>query len=302
MRLDHRLSILKLSARAAAWLAGPAAAVAQFTTPNLLNIPGDVTNTLGATVFINHGLVGVAHLSASQLDSVGESFGSCSSMQITGWTKNEDGSYNGTFNILPDRGYNIGNFYSDYAARINQVGFTFKPYYESTNIGGTTDLEKLQAQNQFTITTPITGVRFTYDDPITHTTSFTTGLDPATNYTTIFGQTMPYVTSYTGLQSPSSTINTTYPNINKLPLDCEALILKADGSGYIGDEYGANIYYFDPTKKIVGAIVPPPALQPHSADQCAKLFVGRRPGQRAPQQPGIRGCDAQSGWGRGFLR
>ena len=52
--------------------------------------------------------------------------------------------------MLPDRGYNSGAFYADYAARINQVGFTFRPYYGATNIGGTTDLEKLDAQtNQF---------------------------------------------------------------------------------------------------------------------------------------------------------
>ncbi len=36
---------------------------------------------------------------------------------------------------------NSGAFYADYAARINQVNFTFNPYYGSANIGGTTDLK-----------------------------------------------------------------------------------------------------------------------------------------------------------------
>lgn len=245
-------------------VAVPLAASAQFTTPNIINIPGDVTNVLGATRFINHGLVAVGHISASTLDPFGESFGSCSSMQITGWTNNGDGTYSGTLNILPDRGYNSGNFYADYAARINSTTFTLKPYYGSTNIGGTTDLEKLNAQTNQLSFGDITGVRFTYDDPITGPGSFTTGLDPGTGTTTLFGQTMPYVINYTGFASPSSTTNNTYNNINKLPIDAEALILKADGSGYVGDEYGANIYYFDSTKKITGAIVPPPAMQPHS--------------------------------------
>ena len=40
-------------------------------------------------------------------------------------------------------------------------------------------------------------------------------------------------------------------------------MLKADGSGYIGDEYGANIYYFNSSKQIVGVITPPAAIQPH---------------------------------------
>ncbi len=170
----------------------------------------------------------------------------------------------GTLNILPDRGYNIGNFYADYAARINQVGFKFTPYYGSTNIGGTTDLEKLNAQtNQFTFG-PITGVRFTNYDPITGSNSFTTGLDPGTNYTTLFGQTIQYVTSLSGQPTPADTTIGTNTSINKLPLDSEALILKPDGSGYVGDEYGANIYYFNPAKQIIGAIVPPPAMQPHA--------------------------------------
>jgi hypothetical protein len=245
-------------------LAPPLVASAQFTTPNVINVPGDVTNVLGSTTFINHGLVAVGHISASTIDPFGESFGSVSSMQITGWTNHGDGTYSGTINILPDRGYNIGNFYSDYAARINQARFTLTPYYGSTNIGGTTDLEKLNAQTNQLSFGAITGVRFTYDDPTTGAGSFTTGLDPGTNSTTLFGQTMPYVTTYVGFQSPSATTNDTYNNINKLPIDAEALIIKADGSGYVGDEYGANIYYFDATKKIVGAIVPPPAFQPHS--------------------------------------
>src|SRR6185436_124239 len=108
------------------------------------------------------------------LDSFGETFGSCSGMQITGWTNNGNGSFSGTFNILPDRGYNLGNFYADYAARINQVAFTFTPYYGSTNIGGATDLERLNAQTNQLAFGAITGVKFTYDDPNTGPNAVTT--------------------------------------------------------------------------------------------------------------------------------
>ena len=72
---------------------------------------------------------------------------------------------------------------------------------------------------------------------------------------------MPYVTNYTGQGTPAP--NSTFNDINRLALDSEALILKPDGSGYIGDEYGANIYYFNANKQIVGAIAPPAAMQPH---------------------------------------
>ncbi|HTI70206.1 MAG TPA: esterase-like activity of phytase family protein [Candidatus Limnocylindria bacterium] len=250
----------------------PLAALAQFTTPHVVTTAGAVTNTLGFTTVINQGLVGMGHISASSIDGFGESFGSVSGMQITGWANNGDGSYSGTFNILPDRGYNSGAFYSDYAARINRVGFTFIPYTGSTNIGGSTTLDKLNAQNQIVFTTGISGIKFTYDDPVTSTTRVTTGIEPGTGTATIFGQTMPYVINYTGLRTPSDTTNTTFTGINKLPLDAEALALKADGSGYIGDEYGANIYYFNSSKKIGGAIVPPAALQPHFP--AATLYYG----------------------------
>ena len=110
----------------------------------------------------------------------------------------------------------------------------------------------------------MSGVKFTYFDPIAGSNSFTTGLDPGTNHATLFGQTMPYVRSFTGVPSPSSTVTNTYTDINKLPLDSEALILKPDGSGYVGDEYGANIYYFNPGKQIIGAIVlRPPSNRTH---------------------------------------
>src|SRR5262249_44867234 len=159
------------------------------------------------------------HISASALDTFGESFGSVSSMQITGFSTNADGSYTGTLNILPDRGYNSGAFFADYAARVNQASFTFRPYYGATNIGGATDLEKLNAQTNQINFGPISGVRFTYFDPITGSNTFTTGLDPGTNYTVLFGKTMPYVPSYTGAAFPGATSNNTYTGINKLPLD-----------------------------------------------------------------------------------
>src|SRR5262245_39745799 len=160
-----------LSARAAG------VGATQFPYPNVTDIPGAVTNGLGPTVFINHGLVAVGHISSSTLDSFGETLGSISSMQISGWTSHSDGSYTGTMNILPDRGYNSGAFFAGYAARINQIDFTLKPYSGDTNIGGATDLEKLNAQTNQLSFGAISGVKFSYDDPITLSNSFTTGLD-----------------------------------------------------------------------------------------------------------------------------
>jgi hypothetical protein len=186
-------------------LAGiPALLLAQNTTPHVISTLGDVTAVLGISTVVNHGLVGVGRISASSVDSFGETFGSISGLQVTNWTRSADGSYGGTLNILPDRGYNSGSFFSDYAARINQVGFRFVPYTGASGIGGASDAEKIAAQNQIAFTTPVTGVKLTYDDPIRRTSSVTTGLDPGADYMTLFGRTLPYVTTYIGPTSPSA--------------------------------------------------------------------------------------------------
>src|SRR5262249_44716122 len=151
---------------------------------------------LGPTVFINHGLVGVGRISASAMDSFGETLGSMSGMQITNWTSLGNGSYSGTLNFIPDRGYNSGNFYSDYAPRIQIANFVFIPHPDQSPIGGTDDASRIAAQNQVQFTLPVSGVRFTYDDPSTGESSFTTGLDPGTSFTSLFGQIVPYVTDY----------------------------------------------------------------------------------------------------------
>src|SRR5262245_20448213 len=69
-------------------LAASLALVAQSTTPHVIAIAGSTTASLGATTFVNQGLVGVGRLSASQIDPFGDSFGSASGLQITNWTVN----------------------------------------------------------------------------------------------------------------------------------------------------------------------------------------------------------------------
>lgn len=243
-------------------------ATAQYTTPNIINTPGDVSVTLGTTTFINHGLQGVGRISGSTFDSFGETFGSVSSLQVTNWSSNGSGSYTGTFNILPDRGYNnnnAGGFFSHYQARIQQVNFSFTPYTGADNIGGIELASRVAAQSQIGFTSPITGVKLTYNDPSLGPGTSTTGLDPgATGQTSLFGTTVPYVINYTGQATPGAS-NSTFNGINRLAIDAEGLVLKSDGSGYVSDEYGANVYYFNSSKEIVGVITPPAAVQPHTA-------------------------------------
>src|SRR5262245_1616576 len=116
-----RTRVLIVACVCAGLCAIPVAMRAQeYKSPNIITVPGDVVTVLGSNLFINHGLVGVGRMPASLVDQAGESFGSVSGLQITDWVKTGDNAYAGTFNILPDRGYNSGFFYSDYAARIQR--------------------------------------------------------------------------------------------------------------------------------------------------------------------------------------
>ena len=88
-----------------------------FTPPA---VAGD-TLTVGGLTLVNKGLVGVGRIPADRRDKFGETFGSGSGMaaDLTTWKKTADG-YNGTFYLLPDRGYNVAGT-TDYRARALQA-------------------------------------------------------------------------------------------------------------------------------------------------------------------------------------
>jgi len=233
-----------------------ASAHAQYTSSNL-NVYDPNTGmwpsntvTLNGTSFTNLGLQGVGRIAASMTDPVtGESVGSISSMQVTNFVNNGDGTFSGVFNFLPDRGYNSGTTYSNFAARINQFSFNFTPYTSAANT---------TAQNQIT-TSFLGSTRFTYDNDGNAATApvYTTGL-LATGSTTLNGISVPAAAGASTLSDGTVT--------NRLSLDSEALVLLADGSGYIGDEYGANIYHFNSSKQIDGVLGVPSALVPRDSN------------------------------------
>ncbi len=220
---------------------------------NVVNSSAIASTTVGGLTFTNQGLVGVGRIAAAATDAWGETLGSVSGLQVTGWTNQGGGAYSGTFNVLPDRGYN-GTTFSNYAARIQAVDFTFTPYTGVATSG--------VAQNQFALTyNAANSVKFSYDsDPGAGVTlRTTTGLVPDTS-TAFAGASVPYVTVSNGAGTNTTTGMTTA--INKIAMDAEALVLKADGSGWIGDEYGANVYHFNSSKVIDGVLGKPAASVP----------------------------------------
>jgi hypothetical protein len=256
-------SIAVLMALVPAGFATPAWAV--IDSANAVVIGANVVTGLGATSvdvgnlrFTNFGLQGVGRYTASGLDAFGETFGSFSSMAIADWARTGN-SYSGTFYTLPDRGYNAPpDIFSNYAGRIQQLAFTFTPY---------TGAAPAPNQNQIAMTYR-GGVQFQAEviGPTGASTGkvVTTGLDPAPGAPGVGqlgGQTVPFVGSFTSGGQTST--------INRMALDAEGLVLKADGSGYVSDEYGPNIYYFksgnsggQPVKEIVAVLPLPAAIQP----------------------------------------
>ena len=88
---------------------------------------GGETVTIGDLTFVNQALVGVGRLPANLRDKFGETFGSGSAIAVDpkSWVRTPSG-YQGTFYMLPDRGFNVTGT-SDYRARVNKLFITFTP-------------------------------------------------------------------------------------------------------------------------------------------------------------------------------
>lgn len=227
-----------------------------FTTPNLTTGNGPVNVNFSGNVFVNQGLVGAGRLSANLTDFNGDTIGSFSGMalDLTTWRRGASG-YSGVLYTLPDRGYNDASF-SNYAGRVHRFNIGFNPYYSNVNLPAAPG-----SQNQVTIT-PDGG--FLLRD---FNGNLTTGEDPGTGTQTLAGYLLPQVP--VGLEGAG-----------KVSLDAEALVLRPDGSFYVGDEYTGGIYYFNASGQMAGFIAPPTAIAPSpNFNSLAEPTTGRRNNQ-----------------------
>ena len=213
-----------------------------YLTPFTASVDGGSLNSLTIT---NHGLVGVGRMSGDALDGFGETMGAASGLFVTNWGYNAgSGQFSGTFNVLPDRGFNadVGGspYFSNYAARIHELPFTFSPYYGAGPV----------AQGQI-VPSYSGSTKFTYDDG--GTMKFTTGLNP-TGTSTVLGGTVGTVPVANG---PGGAVT------DLISFDAEAVHVFADGSGFVSDEYGTYICRFNSSKQITNITQLTPAAQPH---------------------------------------
>jgi hypothetical protein len=213
------------------------------------------------------------------VDFAGDTFGAFSSLDALpgSWRKTATG-YTGILFSLPDRGPNqIGSVaFSDFAGRTSSFAMNFTPYTDSANLPVSPDSNH---QLQLTGLGPNGAPSGLFFKDFNG--NLTTGLDPG----------LPGPTSFVtenGMDLPGSTVG---PAAGKISLDAEGLRFFSDGSFYVSDEYGAEVYYFDQTGKMKGVIQPPPALIPHDATgqlsytSQADATTGRRFNQ------GIEGVD-----------
>lgn len=216
-----------------------------IASPNTTTAPGAQSVTLNGTTFVNQGVVGVGRLDSATRDFRGETLGSFSGMalDLRNWRRNADGSYTGVLWTLPDRGPNsVGPFAgtTDYRNRVHISNLSFTP-----NVSTTVLPQSPASQNQLTIT-PTGG--FLLNDS---TGLNFTGRDPESN-----------VINRNGILLPSPAAG---EGAGRISLDSEAIAFRRDGSFYIADEYGANIYYFSATGRQLGTINPIPAILPRNA-------------------------------------
>lgn len=185
--------------------------------------------------YVNKGLAGVGRLPADMKDKFGETLGSGSGMAVDmkSWTRTADG-YSGTFYILPDRGYNVEGT-TDYRARLNKVSVKFRPIEGAAAGSAAAEGNAISLKVEDTIL-----LTDNAGEPMS-------GLDPAE------GGVKPAAGNIPALPQTSK---------GSIALDPEGVVLLADGSFFISDEYGPYIYHFSAAGKMVSAIRPPEALIP----------------------------------------
>jgi hypothetical protein len=234
-----------------AWTSALVALLAATTVANPTRRAAPVSSTTcNGKTYVYESLAGYGFTPSDARDKFGDTaggIGSSAAIDPNSWKKSGN-TYTGTLWALPDRGWNTEGTLN-FQPRVHKFGITFTPNPSAS--ASKPAKPNLQLTYQDTI-------RFT--DPAGNPL---TGLDP--------DFTEPYL-SFPGIgQVPSATyegdgFGGDGPGGTRVSGDTEGLVLSKDGSFWISDEYGAYIYRFDPSGKMIGAIAPPPAVIPRRND------------------------------------
>ena len=219
-------------------------------------IRGGETVTIGNLTFVNQALVGVGRLPANLRDKFGETFGSGSAIAVDpkSWVRTPTG-YQGTFYMLPDRGFNVTGT-SDYRAPVNKLFITFTPLDDPAAVP--------VAQRQNSVAATLTDTILLTDAA----GQSLTGLDPD------------------GIRRAANGLpDLPQASNGRVSIDSESLALLPDGGFFIGDEYGPYVYRFSPAGRLLAAIRPPEAFLPKRKGKDHFASNNPGPGGRAPEPP-----------------
>lgn len=196
---------------------------------------------VNGTVFTVKELVGVGRMAANLRDEHGETFGSISGLVAdpSTWVRNGN-SYSGIFYAAPDRGYNIAGTI-DYSARLNRIAVDFTPAATGATGLGQNQIGLTLTQSTILFETLAGGGQRPFS-----------GIDPKPGGVATGG-----ARAATGLlpELPQG-------HNGKLSLDAEGIVLLADGSRLVSDEYGPSVYRFSAGGEFLGALPVAASVRP----------------------------------------
>ncbi|KAJ9630501.1 hypothetical protein H2203_001023 [Taxawa tesnikishii (nom. ined.)] len=202
--------------------------------------------TCNGQQYIYRELAGYGFIPSNARDKYGDTLGGIGSsiaLDKSSWKK-KGNAYTGTLWALPDRGWNTEGTLN-YQNRVHKVRITLTP--NTTASVASPSGPNLQLQYLDTVL---------FTDPSGQPVS---GLDPDAHG--------PYLTFPGFPQLPSATytgdgFGGSGPGGRRVSIDSEGLVLAADGSFWVSDEYGPYIYHFSSSGRMLSAIAPPNAILP----------------------------------------
>ncbi|CAK7234517.1 hypothetical protein SCUCBS95973_008962 [Sporothrix curviconia] len=230
-------------------VAGAATAVRAACTPKSVAS----ATVCGGKTYVYEQLAGFGYVSSSARDKYGDTIGghgSAIALDLNTWTRDASNGnrYTGILHTLPDRGWNT-------EGTLNFVPRIHKFEIELTIVS--------TVANATNATAAPPNLKFTYLDSVLLTGpdgQYMTGLDADGSGTLSYDGFPPLpVSTYTGNGFGDGPFNVTSKHI---PLDSEGLVLNADGSYWVSDEYGPYVYHFSSTGRMLSAIRPPEAFIP----------------------------------------
>lgn len=237
-------------------LGGLPAQTLELRVPDLAATPLPRSVDMGGITYVDHGLVAAGSLPAGTVDFLGDTLGSFSSLAIQpGTWKREGDTYTGVLWTLPDRGRNDPEhqLFFDYRGRLHRFRLTLR-------LGDTPQLTLLPDGGREL--RDFDGRRFT-------------GAEPGQGTRSEHGIVLPSPAKGTGA--------------GKVSLDAESLQFTPDGGFYVGDEYAANVYRFDPRGRLTGIVVPPLAVRPRDAAGRPDFTSLRPPATGRRNNQGVEG-------------